>query len=152
MYAVTLIGPPWKLIEDYSFLGLIESLFLKVSMGQATMMIENHFVWQANRMGTPTKKKNIYIFFWPILNSSGTGSVRTSSQGLSHSCSRLLPNKRFLYFLMDVHSNVTEYFVTVFHTDVSVYPSPVAGLRGYSAVAAYSFSSKLFTRYSTDHM
>ena len=86
------------------------------------------------------------------MNSSGTGSVRISAQGLSHSCGRLLPNKRFLHFVMDVHSNVTEYFVTVFHTDVSVYPGPAAGLRGYGAVAAHSFSSTLFTRYSTDHM
>ena len=46
---------------------------------------------------------------------------------------------------------LTGYFVPIFfHTDFSVYPGPSAGLWDYCAVTAYSFSSKLFTRYCTD--
>ena len=51
---------------------------------------------------------------------------------------------------MDVRPNVTGYFVPIFHIDVSVYPSTPAGLWDCFAVAAHSFSSKLFARYSTD--
>ena len=55
------------------------------------------------------------------------------------------------HFLTDVLTVMllTVFFVSIFDTDFSNYPSPAAGLWDYCAVAAHSFSSKLFTRYST---